>query len=107
MAPTTASRPSFALQGRSKNKDAYDVVWLLECWPGGQAELANELQRSPVFHRVDFTDALKRLAFEFADIEAAGAMKYAQFMKDDDTSPDRLARHAVGAVKALLKQLDP
>ncbi len=25
-----------ALQGRSKNKDAYHVVWLLECWPGGQ-----------------------------------------------------------------------
>ncbi len=33
-----------ALRRRNKNKGAYDIVWLAESWPGGQAALANEIR---------------------------------------------------------------
>jgi hypothetical protein len=94
-----------ALRRRNKNKDAYDIVWLVESWPGGQAGLAPVIRASaifgdPVFHR--YLDILKQ---EFEDIDSAGARKYARFMSGAGMDPDQLARRAVGAIRALLDEL--
>lgn len=94
-----------ALRRRNKNKDAYDIVWLAESWPGGQAALANEIRSSTVRNEPEFVDALQVLENEFASVHAAGAIKYARFMGDADTDSDRLTRQAVGAVAALLREL--
>lgn len=92
-----------ALRRRDKNKDAYDVVWLTECWPGGQAALASELQRSSIFNELAATLAV--LAEEFASIDAAGAVKYGRFMATDTAASDAFAQRAVGAIRALLAEL--
>jgi hypothetical protein len=92
-----------ALRRRDKNKDAYDVVWLVECWPGGQPALAPEIRKSPIF--ADLQPTLDILRAEFATIDAAGAVKYGRFMARDSEGQERAARRAVGAVKALLAEL--
>jgi hypothetical protein len=96
-----------ALRQRTKNKDAYDVVWLVESWPGGQFELAKEVRAAKIAGDPEFLAALRVLAEEFATIDSAGAVKYARFMGEDAASRDRLARRAVGAVAALLRELPP
>jgi hypothetical protein len=94
-----------ALRRRDKNKDAYDIVWLAESWPGGQEQLAREIRGTSIAGDVDFLEALRVLDQEFLSIDSAGAVKYARFMAEDATSHDRLARQAVGAVATLLRAL--
>ncbi|KFA91684.1 hypothetical protein Q664_20310 [Archangium violaceum Cb vi76] len=94
-----------ALQRRNKNKDAYDIVWLVESWPGGQATLAPDIRASVVFNDPLFQAALVTLKREFEDIDSAGAKKYARFMGGAGVDPDQLARRASGAIKLLLEEL--
>ncbi|RKH10506.1 hypothetical protein D7V97_13540 [Corallococcus sp. CA053C] len=94
-----------ALRKRPKNKDAYDIVWLIESWPGGQAGLAPVIQASPIHDDPDFQQALVALAQEFEDLDAAGARKYARFVASPGVDPDHSARRASGAVKLLLAEL--
>lgn len=92
-----------ALRRREKNKDAYDVVWLSECWPGAQGALADEIRKSAVFDELG--PSLDILAQEFANPDAAGSTKYARFMAVETAERDRAAQHAVGAMRALMKEL--
>ncbi|WP_224362831.1 hypothetical protein [Hyalangium versicolor] len=94
-----------ALRGRNKNKDAYDIIWLTESWPGGQAALAVVIRESSIFHDPVFQACLRALEQEFADIDSEGARKYARFMMGPGMNADQLARHAVGAIKFLLDEL--
>lgn len=94
-----------ALRGRNKNKDAYDIVWLVESWPGGQAGLAPVIRGSAIFDDPVFRKHLDILRQEFEDIDSAGARKYALLMGGAGQDPDQLARHAVGAIKLLLEEL--
>ena len=89
-----------ALRRRNKNKDAYDIVWLSECWPGGQAALALELRKSAVFTELD--DTWDTLRSEFANVDASGAVKYARFMATEVAARDQHAQRAVGAMRELL-----
>lgn len=97
---------SDALRRRTKNKDAYDVVWLVESWPGGQAQLAREIGATKIAADPEFLQSLRVLEEEFATIDSAGAVKYARFTADDHASQDRNARRAVGAVAELLRFLE-
>jgi hypothetical protein len=92
-----------ALRRRNKNKDAYDLVWLAECWPGGQTALAIEIKGSAIFS--DLKDTLDILREEFATIDAAGAVKYGRFMASDSGGQDAAAQRAVGAFRALFSAL--
>jgi hypothetical protein len=94
-----------ALRGRNKPKDAYDIVWLVESWPGGQAGLAPVIRESAIFEDPVFLTHLEILRQEFADIDSAGAIKYARLMGGPGLDPDQLAGHAVGAIQLLLKEL--
>lgn len=93
-----------ALMRRDKTKDAYDLVWLCECWPGGQAALAAELRASPHFTSAKAVDGLARLRAAFGDREQVGPKQYADFMLDE--SRERSALRAVGAIEALFKALE-
>jgi hypothetical protein len=92
-----------ALRTRTKNKDAYDVVWLSECWPGGQPALATEIRKSSIYAELGPT--LDIIREEFATIDAAGAIKYGRFMATATGGQDDAARRAVGAIRALLAAL--
>ncbi len=93
-----------ALERRDKNKDAYDIVWLCECWPGGQAALAVELSASPMFSVPKAANGMSRLQAAFADRDQIGPKQYAEFMVEDDR--ERSALRAVGAVAALFAELE-
>jgi hypothetical protein len=94
-----------ALRRRTKDEDAYDVVWIVESWPGGQRALAHEIRAAKIFAGPEFVSALRALAEEFATIDSAGAVKYARFMSEDAACRDRLARRAVGAMAESLREL--
>jgi hypothetical protein len=97
-----------ALTERDKPKDAYDIVWLLEAWPGGPQQAAEAAQNSPAYQRSDTQRALARLAREFADPGRVGPRAYARFMATPETSPDdiaRMARQASGAVRTFVTAL--
>jgi hypothetical protein len=97
-----------ALTERDKPKDAYDIVWLLEAWPGGPQQAARDARNSPAFQRGDTQRALARLAREFADPSRVGPRSYARFMTAPESSPDdlaRMARQAAGAVRTFATAL--
>jgi hypothetical protein len=92
-----------ALRGRDKNKDAYDIVWLLDAWPGGPAGAGQAVRESAFLQRAEVVQTLAILADQFGDIDRAGARAYAAFLGDPTDDPDVLARHAVGAVGEFLE----
>lgn len=94
-----------ALRRRNKNKDAYDIIWLIESWPGGQTALATTIRNSAIFSEQEFQTALVILKQEFEGLDSAGARKYAHFIRSEDEDLDRLAHSAVGAVRELFQAL--
>jgi hypothetical protein len=97
-----------ALVGRDKPKDAYDIVWLLEAWPGGPEGAAAAVRESVAFRRPDVQVALGRLATEFADASRVGPRSYARFTAPPDATQDdrdRTANRAIGAVRAFTQAL--
>jgi len=97
-----------ALTERDKPKDAYDIVWLLESWPGGPRQAAQAVLDSPAYRRGDAQRALARLAHEFADPTRVGPRSYARFMATSETGPEviaRMERQASGAVRSFAAAL--
>ena len=92
-----------AISGRSKNKDPYDLVWLLDAWSGGAEGAAEEVRRSRIWGRAELSAALSRLERQFASIDDAGPRQYAEFMAGPDRDLD--ARHAVASIAAFLRHL--
>lgn len=94
-----------ALLRRDKPKDAYDIIWLLEAWPGGPAGAAEAVRGSPHAGHRGLAHALEVLEDQFRDLDRAGARAYAGFMAEAGDDRDLLARRAVGAVRELLDGL--
>ena len=99
---------SFALERRTKNKDAFDIVWLLTRWPGGPESAAREAKNSPIASSHHVERALKILVRAFNDPEQHGCRRYAIFelggnnAAQSPTETLRLARDAQGAVQRFL-----
>ena len=97
-----------ALIRRNKNKDAYDIVWLLENWEGGPEGAGGSVSDSSLLGRDDVREAMTSLAREFSSIDRTGPRSYVAFMAAEAASADdraRLARIAVGAVGEFLESL--
>lgn len=94
-----------ALVGRDKPKDAYDIVWLIESWPGGPAAAAAAFSARPSFNAPAVTDALERLAGAFATSRDIGPRSYARFATLNADDQPLLERRAVGAVALFLESL--
>ena len=97
-----------ALKQRSKYKDAYDIVWILQNWPGGPAGAAVTIQASPAFTHPDVPGVLDALVEEFSGHDRLGPRSYASFLTGQEADRDertRLARHAAGTVEALHQAL--
>lgn len=87
-----------ALIGRDKPKDAYDIVWLIESWPGGPAVAAQSFAERPAFRRPEVAAALDAISDAFAAVDRIGARSYARFLADDAREEPQLERRAVGAI---------
>jgi hypothetical protein len=92
-----------AIAGRSKNKDSYDLVWLLNAWEGGPTGAAQTVRNSTIWGRPELQSVLDRLERQFATLDDAGPRQYARFMDREDA--DREARHASDTVKAFSQRL--
>lgn len=98
-----------ALTGRDKPKDAYDVIWVLESWPGGPAAAAAAVLDNPAYGRPDAIAAFGRLFDAFSSADRVGPASYARFFATAETTRDerlRLARRAAGAVSELRVELE-
>ncbi|SDT67659.1 nucleotidyl transferase AbiEii/AbiGii toxin family protein [Jiangella sp. DSM 45060] len=91
-----------ALLGRDKQKDAYDIVWLIESWPGGPSAAATAFAERPAFDAPETGAALDDLRTAFADVEAIGPRSYARFLATDPDEEAGLERRAVGAIEEFL-----
>jgi hypothetical protein len=97
-----------ALRGRDKPKDAYDIVWLVESWPGGPAAAAASFAQRPAYHRPEVTASLDSIRDAFAAADRIGARSYARFVATDARDEPQLERRAVGAIAEFIAALpDP
>lgn len=95
---------AYALRGRLKEKDAYDVVFCLRNWPGGVADVGRRL--APHRGEPEVREALRILAVHFASPEHLGSQAYATFVGPADADERAfLARDAYERVQELLRAL--
>ena len=87
-----------ALRGRDKPKDAYDIVWLIESWPGGPAAAAQSFAQRSTFQRPEVVAALQAIRDAFAATDRIGARSYARFLASEPRVEAELERRAVGAI---------
>ena len=87
-----------ALRGRDKPKDAYDIVWLIESWPGGPATAAHSFAQRPTFERAEVVSALEAIRDAFGATDRVGTRSYARFLATDAREEPQLERRAVGAI---------
>lgn len=97
---------SFALSERDKDKDAYDIVWLLNAYREGPSSAAEAAKKSPVAGKSEVDQAMTELASLFKTSDHAGPAKYARFEDPHQDDPDeivRLRRFAYGSVSEFLR----
>lgn len=95
---------AFALHGRLKEKDAYDIWFCLRHWPGGPPAIAALLQ--PAVARAEVSRAIELLEGRFRSVDDFGPQAVAAFI-DSPNADERafLARDAFERVQALLAAL--
>jgi benzoyl-CoA reductase/2-hydroxyglutaryl-CoA dehydratase subunit BcrC/BadD/HgdB len=93
-----------ALAGRDKLKDAYDIVFCLDYFPGGLEKLAGEWkQRS---EEKDVMRAIEILRDKFTSVEYFGPMQVVEFFASQDSEAQAMqARRAFELVQKLLSLL--
>ena len=101
----------FALKNRLKDKDAFDIVWLLRHWPDGPVGAARAARASVVADSPHVGDAFAILRECFASHDREGCVRYATFeLGPRPTVPRedrlRLARDAQGTVARFLQAWD-
>lgn len=70
----------FALVGRDKPKDAYDIYYTIRGCRGGPAALAEDCR--PLLHHSEAVRAYGHIAAKFTDIDAFGPKTVALFLRD-------------------------
>ena len=94
-----------ALLERDKPKDAYDIVWLIENWPGGPRDAAAAFAARAQYNNPTAQTALRQIADAFAAPDSIGSRSYARFLSRDAPEQARLERQAIGAIGAFTAAL--
>jgi hypothetical protein len=92
---------------RDKPKDAYDIVWLIESWPGGPTEAARTFGDRPLYGSAKVQAALRAIARAFERTDSVGPRSYARFVATSVDDEPRLERRAVGALAEFAEALPP
>lgn len=93
-----------ALSERNKRKDAYDIAYVVEHYPGGTEALAAAFV--PLMANGLVAEALGKLRAEFRSVGWRGPVAVAAFNETaDQEEKDRIARDAFERVSALLDLL--
>jgi hypothetical protein len=93
-----------ALDGRLKEKDAWDIYFCLREYPGGIDAVVDRLK--PVIHHGLVREALEKIGEHFATPDHRGPKHVADFENIRDTEERaRVQRDAYERVRALLEGL--
>ncbi|HAF49331.1 MAG TPA: hypothetical protein DCL08_08880 [Anaerolineaceae bacterium] len=93
-----------ALNGRMKEKDAYDIYYCIRYYPGGHQALVSAFEEFPPNKLVD--EGMKILKEKFASPEHIGPVFVTTFMEEiDQETRERIQRDAYERVRALLESL--
>lgn len=105
--PALLVMKGYALMGRSKDKDAYDIYFSLKNHPGGLDDLAEECQ--PLLDIPEFAVGLKNIASKFRNAKDFGPQTVRKFCEEanalGDLTSDQIQQDAYGQVNALMKRL--
>ena len=95
---------AYAMVGRDKPKDAYDICYCLEQFPGGMVKLAADWKSRAKDGYV--MKAIAILKEKFASVDSFGPGQIIEFHNSDsEEEKKRQARRAFEVVQALLKLL--
>jgi hypothetical protein len=94
----------YALAGRDKPKDAYDIYFCLKNYRGGPIALARELR--PKLRLKEVRKGLEHIAGKFRSAEDFGPSTVVRFLASGDADEQRFqAQDAFGQVERLLRDL--
>lgn len=103
--PALLAMKGYALYGRLKQKDAYDVYYCIRNYPGGVKALAHAC--GPVLAEKTGSEGFQHIDAKFAEPDGFGPTSVRKFVEDSDRLGDRSAaqwqRDAFGQVDALLR----
>lgn len=91
---------ALAFRLRGEQKDAYDLDYVLENWPGGVSDIAERMARHAQSDPDTVTEALGYLEADYASIDHVGPRAAARFLDSGDE--DAAAADARGRVDDLL-----
>ena len=96
---------SFAIEERDKDKDSYDIVWILNAFAGGPEGAVAAMAKSPVLERSEVVTAIECLRKNFQSIDHRGPSQYARFESTEDTDEERtvLRRYAYGTMQEFFR----
>lgn len=94
----------YALAGRDKPKDAYDIYFCVKNYPGGPVALARELR--PRLHIREVRKGLTHIAGKFRRADDFGPVTVGRFLASADPDEQQFqAQDAFGQVERLLREL--
>lgn len=105
--PALLAMKGHALNGRLKQKDAYDVYYCIRNYPGGVAALAEDCR--PLLKHRNAVDGYTFINAKFETLDSFGPTCVRRFVEESqilgDRDPDQWQRDAFGQVDAWLKGL--
>jgi len=90
---------ALAFEGRGENKDAYDLVYILQNYGSGIADVLQRLK--PLLPSASAKQALDILENDFSGIDRVGAKRVAEFL--GNAQDETVRADAAGVVRSLLK----
>lgn len=105
--PALLAMKGFAVHGRHKQKDAYDIYYCIRNYPGGAAALAEACK--PLMEVKDGTAGFGRIAEKFETVDGYGPTSVRKFVEESHLLGERTAEQwqqdAFGQVDAWLKAM--
>lgn len=105
--PALLAMKGFALEGRYKQKDAYDVYYCVRNFPGGHDILAEACR--PLIEHQDAVAGYEHINAKFETVESFGPTSVRRFVEEtrilQERTPDQWQQDAFGQVDAWLRAL--
>lgn len=105
--PALLAMKGFAINGRDKPKDAYDIYYCIRHYPEGLDALAHAT--TPLLDNEKAVEGFRLIAEKFEELEGYGPTCVRRFLENSDNigdqTPDQIQQDAFGQVNAWLKAL--
>lgn len=105
--PALLAMKGYAIEGRHKQKDAYDIYYCIRNYPGGIDALAEACR--PVLDRDSGAAGYRMIAGKFETLESYGPTSVRLFVEETevlgDRTPEQWQQDAFGQVDAWLRAL--